>query len=182
MTTKQGFVESPLKLALFAGPIFSSVLTILTVVFAPSLPIIAYVGIFFGVVVLGMLICSFYKKKTITCDSVGCQVQAKHYWESFGEAYDFKWSEVTVTKVILNEIYGGDGDSLKRMHFEVVANGQERELKQWDRFSSKSFDRVVALVNEATPHLPYIWVKDMNNVEGLEKVGRFSKVPRSQGV
>jgi hypothetical protein len=86
---------------------------------------------------------------------------------------------VTLTKVGFTEVHGGDGGYLNRTHFEVVANGQERELKQWDRFSAKSFDRFVALVNEATPHLPYIWVKDIDNVEGMEKVGGFIKVPRS---
>jgi hypothetical protein len=179
MTQKHVFVESPLKLALFAMPIVSSVLTILTVVFAPAIPIIVYVGIFFVTFALGVLICSFYKKKTITCDSVGCQVEAKHLWERSGETYHFKWSEVTLTKVSFTEVHGGDGGYLNRTHFEVIADGQERELKQWDRFSSKSFDRFVALVNEATPHLPYIWVKDKGNVEGIEKVGEFIKVPRS---
>ena len=181
MTKKHVFVESPLKLALFAMPILSSVLTILTVAFSPTIPIIVYIGIFFGTFGLGVLICSFYKKKTITCDSVGCQVQTKHHWESSGETYDFKWNEVTLTRVGFIEVQSGEGGYLSRTHFEVVANGQERELKQWDRFSSKSFDRLVALVNEATPHLPYIWVKDINNVEGMEKVGGFSKVPRSGG-
>ena len=179
MNQKHVFVESPLKLALFVMPIVSSVLTILTVVFAPSMPAIFYVGIFFGTFAVGVLICSFYKKKTITCDSVGCQVETKHHWESSGEGYEFKWSEVTLTKVSFTEVSGGDGGYLNRTHFEVVANGQERELKQWDRFSSKNFESFVALVNEATPHLPYIWVKDIANVEGMEKVGAFIKVPRS---
>ncbi len=174
MTKKQVFVESPLKLALLAMLFILPVLMILIVVFAPSIPIIVLIGICFGIFALGLLVSSFYKKKTITCDSVGCKVQAKHYWKSFGETYDFKWSEVTDTKIIFTE-----WEDLTRTHFEVVANGQARELKQWDRFSSKSFDSLIAMINEATPHLPYIWVKDINNVEGMEKAGMFSKVPRS---
>lgn len=180
MNKKETLVESPLKLALLAMLIVSPVMAIVTGIAVPSIPIFALIGIGFGIFAVGLLVFSFDKKKTITFDSAGCQVQTKSYWKSFEETYNFKWSEVTATKVIFTEVYGGDGgDNLKRTHFEVVAHGQARELKQWDRFSSKSFDRVIALVNEATPHLPYLWVKGMTNVEGMEKAGGFSQVSRS---
>jgi hypothetical protein len=180
MTKQETFVESPLKLAFFAMLIVSPVMAIVTGLVVPSIPIIVLIGICFGIFAIGLLIFSFDKKKTIILDSMGCQVQAKRYWTRFEETYDFKWSEVTATKVIFHEADGGDGDNLERTHFEVVANGQARELKQWDKFSSKSFDRIIDLVNEATPHLPYIWVKGITNVEAIEKAAGFSKVPRSQ--
>lgn len=179
MNKKETFVESPLKLALLAMLIVSPVIAVVTGIAVPSIPIFALIGIGFGIFAIGLLVFSFDKKKTITFDSVGCQVQTKSYWKSFEETYDFKWGEVTATKVIFTEVDGGDGDNLKRTHFEVVANGQARELKQWDRFSAKSFERIIELVNEATPHLPYIWVKGIANVEGMEKTAGFSQVSRS---
>ena len=179
MTKKEIFVESPLKLALFAMLILSPVMAIVTGIMYPSIPIIVRIGIGFGIFAIGLLVLSFAEKKTITFDSVGCQVRAKHYWKSFEETYDFKWSEVTAARVIFYEADGGDGGTSTRTHFEVVVNGQARELKQWDRFSAKSFDRVIELVNEATPHLPYVWVKGTTNVEGMEKAAGFSKVSRS---
>lgn len=129
----------------------------------PSNPIA--VGI--GLSVLFLFI-SLFSKRTIDCDSVGCMVEKIDFWGLREDKDSFRWSEVTETTFTTLTTT----DYL--MLFEVEANGQTHQLLTE---SSKDFDNIIKLANEATPHLPYIWVYG-NRIDAIEKIDRYYKVPR----
>lgn len=66
------------------------------------------------------------------------------------------------------------------MFFWVVVNGEAKRLLRRYWFTADTLNNFVALVNQATPHLPYVWIKDEAPLEVIEKVGRFKKVRRSK--
>lgn len=129
----------------------------------PSNPIA--VGI--GLSVLFLFI-SFFSKRTISCDSVGCMIEKIDFWGLREDRDFFEWNEVTETTFTTFTTT----DYL--MLFEVKANGQTHQLLTE---SSKDFGNIINLANEATPHLPYIWVNE-NRVDAIEKIDRYYKVPR----
>jgi hypothetical protein len=175
MIEKQVFVQSPIIAALRSAYFLIIVFLIVLVFKLFSMLPLSFtflIEVFFIVYGLVLLISLFRKKKTITCDSSGCQVQARNYWQHFGETYYFDWSEVTET------LFLSVGSDNSGTIFAAVVNGQQRKLLHKESNSSKSFDDFIALVNQATPHLPYIWTKDADNLKGLEKDGWFNKVAR----
>lgn len=142
------------------------------------LPDHIFAVLFLGTYTLILVVSSFNRKLTITCDASGCQVSSKIFWQRSGTIYSFKWSEVTETK--FERFYAST--STKQMFFWVVAQGQPRRLLQREWFNADSLDNFVALVNQSTPHLPYVWQKGGPTLGVIEKVGRFSKVLRNQGI
>jgi len=176
MIEKQVFVQSPIITALRSA-YFLIILFLIALVFNFFFPgpfsITFLIEVFFIIYALVLLTSLFRKKKTIICDSIGCQVQAKNYWEGFGKTtYHFNWSEVTET------LFLSVGSDNSGSIFAAVVNGQQIKLLDKESNSSKSFDNFVALVSQATSHLPYIWTKDSDNLEVIEKDGWFNKVPR----
>jgi hypothetical protein len=133
--------------------------------------------LFGGTYAMFLMVSSLQKRLTLTCDSVGCEVSSKMFWQTVGKTYSFKWSEVTDTKF---ERFATLGQS-PSMFFWVVTQGQAKRLLRRSWFASDQLKSFVALVNQATPHLPYVWVTEETTRQAIEKVGKFRKVPRSLG-
>ncbi|HKO97813.1 MAG TPA: hypothetical protein VJU86_12520 [Pyrinomonadaceae bacterium] len=129
--------------------------------------------IFGGGYVLFFLVSGLSRNLTITCDSLGCDVQSKFFWQRAGKDFSFKWAEVTETKFKRARV-----SSTTAMFFWVVASGEPRRLLRRDWFAADTLEDFVALVNESTPHLPYVWVKDALAPNVIDKVGQFRKVRR----
>lgn len=130
--------------------------------------------IFGGTYLLFAIITSIQPKLTITCDSAGCEVNSKIFWQRVGTTYQFKWAEVTETKF---ERFATSARA-KPMFFWVATHGQAKRLLRRSWFAADQLESFVSLVNQATPHVPYVWVKDETNHNVMEKVGKYRKVPR----
>ena len=131
------------------------------------------IAIGIGLSVLFLLI-GFFSKETVRWDSDGCSIEKIDFWGLREDGDYFRWNEVTETT------FTSYSTSETSMIFEVKANGQTHQL-----FSdtSKNFGNKIKFVNEATPHLPYIWgtersLKTIEKLEAIEKIEYLYKVPR----
>ncbi|HMS39148.1 MAG TPA: hypothetical protein PKE69_02900 [Pyrinomonadaceae bacterium] len=116
-----------------------------------------------------LLLIIFETDTTIICDEIGCDVKKKTLWGSFSENYGFKWSEVSETE------YFADAESSREFYVEI--NGVKRKILTTE-FSLNDFDYFIETVNQATPHLPYIWQKNDGLVASTFEGRRYGKISR----
>lgn len=175
MTDKYVYVENPMKLVINLMLLILFFFTAVSVITGNSLDtIIVITASLFGFSALFVLIASFLKQRTVICDSRGCEIWTKRFWSGKQETDRFEWKDVTSTRV--DEIDIGESTSLR---FEIKARGKTRGFTMKHIFS-RSFDKLITVVNQATPHLPYIWVKSPRTsiIQVFELVPRYDKIPR----
>ena len=115
------------------------------------------------------LLIIFEEDTTIICDEVGCTVKKKRFWQSSGKSYGFGWNEVSETE------YYADAETSREFYIEV--DGVKRKLLTAD-FSFDDTDYFIETVNQATPHLPYVWEKNDGLIASTFEGRRYSKVAR----
>ncbi len=135
----------------------------------PSNPIVFGIGLSVFFLLIG-----FFSKKIISWDSFGCTIEKIDFWGLRVDTDYFRWNEVTETT------FASFTTTETLMFFEVKANDQTHQLLTE---TAKEFNNIIKLVNEATPHLPYIWVTKnrlvaIEKLEAIEKIEYFYKVPR----
>ncbi len=116
-----------------------------------------------------LLLIIFETDTIIICDEIGCNVKKKTIWGSFSENYDFKWNEVLETE------YFADAESSREFYVEI--NGVKRKILSAD-FSFDDFDYFIDTVNQATPHLPYVWEKNDGAIASMFEGRRYAKIAR----
>jgi hypothetical protein len=119
------------------------------------------------------------KKCTVAVDSVGCEITTKR---PFGQAEtkSFEWKNVTSTSIYY-EIYYGEGGKVVEYTFKVSIRRRSFDLISRGTVLKRDLVKLMALVNAATPHLPYIWeerwAKETRNI--LNDVPPYCKISRS---
>ncbi len=111
----------------------------------------------------------FEKDSIIVCDQNGCTVKEKRFWQSSGESYSFRWNEVSETE------YYADTDTSRAFYVEI--NSVKRKILT-SNFSFDDTDYFIETVNQATPHLPYIWERNEGVVASAFEARRYTKVGR----
>lgn len=173
---KHTFVDGSLKQSLITMLVLLPVIAVLIYFFSQYTFIIIIVAC-----ALGLWYAGQQKESVITCDADGCSIESKTFWTSRKQTTEFLWRDVTATKFILTPSF----ESTAEVHFEVDAEGETIEILRSTIKTSNQNDNIIAFINEATPHLPYIWVKlsrtlvkDVSNFEEMEKAGDYSKISR----
>ena len=119
------------------------------------------------------------KKRTIAVDFVGCEITTSR---PFGQSQTerFEWKNVTSTS-ILSQSYETDGGSKEEHTFKVSATGKSIDLITRGTFLRRDLVKLMATVNAATPHLPYIWEECRKNETRriLDTVTPYCKISRS---
>jgi hypothetical protein len=131
--------------------------------------------LFGGTYALFFVVTALQRFLIVTCDSAGCEVNSKFFWQAAGKTYSIKWSEVTDTK--FKRIATSAKSS--SVFFCIVTDNKVHRLFRRNWFAADQLEKFVALVNQATPHLPHAWLKGETNLQVLEKVGKFKRVLRT---
>lgn len=119
------------------------------------------------------------KKCTVAVDLVGCEITIKR---PFGQAETkcFEWKNVTSTS-IYTRTYHGEGGKVVEHTFKASIRKRSFDLITRGTASRRDLVKLMAMVNAATPHLPYIWeerwAKDTRNI--LNEVPPYCKISRS---
>ncbi len=139
--------------------------------------VIVILGIMIAIVLLLFFIRSFAKKRTVTCDSRSCDIDTTNFWNTFHESESFVWSDVTDTS--LTEEYVDK--SARSIFVDVESGGRMRRLLSSHQASRDTFHELIKFVNDATPHLNYVWekTKDFGDRQVVVEVHGFSKVARN---
>ncbi len=188
METKT-FSEQPLryaiKTAVFGAVLFTIIAVVLNVFPLPvdddgndqtELFLIMVLGSEVIVILILFLVRSLMKKTTVTCDSESCDVYTTNFWNTYHKSESLVWSEVTDTN--LNEERVDKGAATVFIDIEV----RERTYRLLSQYLSSvnAFSGLIDYVNQATPHLNYVWEKtsDFGNRQVIVEVRNFSKVAR----
>ena len=118
------------------------------------------------------------KFHTVSCDLIGCEVTASGRWRR-SQTNSFRWDEVIDTR-ITSQVLGRAG---RILYFGVAVKDKWIILMQTgSAFPIKDLTKLIAMINERTAHLPYVWVehKPVNDRQVIQKVGiYYYKVARS---
>jgi hypothetical protein len=162
---KQVFIEGSLKHSLITMLVFLPITLTVLSFFVQSILINLFITF-----ALGFWYASFQEERTITCDPIECSIRIKNFWSSRVNTEYFQWSDVTETKFIFTP----SSESSDEVHFEIVAEGRVIKILSPTTILSSKDENLISLVNEATSHLPYVWIKDTK----IGSVWTYSKVPR----
>jgi hypothetical protein len=134
-------------------------------------------GLFLLTALMVLLAYNLSTHRTVACDSTGCEVTTGSKWGK-SQSDSFKWHEVTGTGVAKQVISTGKGRQTV-FYFGVGVEGREILLL---RSGTKDFADLMSVVNERTPHLPYVWVgsREIDNRQVMQEVANsYYKVARS---
>lgn len=187
------FRESPFKalklLGIILGPIF---LFFILVVFSDETPqitsnglnksaqLLAILGgVFCGTFLFTFLILSFQARKALKCDFEGCEILQKNFWRTVGFLTQFKWKEVRDSNIIEQQLEVESG-YVSVYTFAVETGNGQINLLELKTSTKNNIQGLIDYVNQSTPHLKYIWVKDsevgsrlaVDSIYGYSKVGR----------
>lgn len=190
LSDSQIFVENPFRSLKIIAPVFVLFLLLVVVIFgfygvtpkgrSQGISSEGFIFmIFFAVTVVlavTILAMSFTRKKIVTCDTNGCQVQTTNYWESYHESDSFRWSEVTDTNLV--EEFFGKGQFA--VVIEVKAGHQPKRLLSNKLSAKEDFNELLKLINQQTLHLPHVWkeASDFGSRQVINIVQKYCKVAR----
>lgn len=122
------------------------------------------------------LIRSFTRKRTVICDSKGCDIYTTDFWNTSYESENLLWSEATDTNIIEEYI----DKSAKTIFIVVEVKNRPKRLMSQYLSSRRTFSELVEFINQATPHLNYVWKKnsDTGDRRVIVETRNFSKVAR----
>lgn len=143
------------------------------------LAIILGVGLF--TVLVTFLALSVTPKKKVVCNAEGCQILVSNFWNASRDFDSFRWNEVTDTNVIEAEVAKLDGGIITTYFFEIEVGEQKKRLLNHKMSAKKTISELIALINEATPQLKYVWEKtaDFGDRQVIVEVQKYSKVARA---
>ena len=95
------------------------------------------------------------KKRIIAVDLVGCEVTTSRPF-SQPQTERFEWKNVTSTYIV-SQTQEGEGGSVEEHTFKVSTKGKSIDLITRGTVLRRGLVELMATVNAATPHLPYIW-------------------------
>ena len=190
------FTENPFKALKRIGIIFGSPAILLSLAcFLSEKPLSTYTTNLMlaasGIVISGSFIliaavsCSFLSKTTLKCDFNGCQILTSNFWQSPRHIDEFKWSEVTDTKITESEVEGYDSDGIPETTtirtFVVTTKDRTIDLMILKKIEKKNIEELINYVNKAVPQTKYIWVKDneINNRLIIDSNYGYNKVARN---
>ena len=135
------------------------------------------VGLCFAPFLIILLLSYFSKAKKTICDASGCEIMNKSIWQSKWSLADrFLWRDVSEIKQTVV------GFKPPKVIFTVVVDGVEKHLLNHFHSSREEFDNLIEIAGQATPHLPYEWVRNekIGNRPVLESTHGLTKVARNQ--
>lgn len=192
ITKSETFVENPMDLLKIMAPI-------ILLIFVGMSALVNFIGItptsgksagvtpakltvifFFAnsvILLIIFLVAGFSEKRTVTCYPKGCDINSTNFWNTYYKSESFGWREVS--EINLGEQYIGKGGYVA--YLEAIVRHQPRRLMTRHRYSKNAFDALVEYINEATPHLPYVWEKPANfgDRQVIDEIKGFSKVTRA---
>ena len=137
-----------------------------------------------GGLLIAFLAISFTPNRKVVCNSEGCEIWIGNFWNR-NENFDcFKWNDVTETEFVeefLGSLTGSAKYRLIAVSFKILTNQKSYRLLTLKRSKKKTIDELVKFVNEATPHLKYVWEKpsDFGNRQVIVEANNYCKVART---
>ena len=133
-------------------------------------------------VFITFLILSFQNRTTVTYTAKGCDIRQSNFWNFYPTSYSFLWTDITDTNIVEDSTqFETDGGTISAYFFEAYFGEWNKKLLNLTQSTDKTVSDFIKYINDATPHLKYVWEKGSNfgGRQVIVEVYGYSKVART---